>query len=36
MSRTPEEDDQIPIDRREFLRAGSLGAAALAAALLGV
>ena len=30
MSRPPEEDDQIPIDRREFLKVGGLGAAALA------
>lgn len=35
MSRSPGEDDQTPIDRRKFLKVGSLGAAALAAGAAG-
>ena len=31
MSNTPQDDNQVPIDRRKFIRVGSLGAAALAA-----
>jgi hypothetical protein len=35
MNRPPEDDDRTQIDRREFLRVGGLGAAALAAGVAG-
>jgi len=35
MSRSPHDDDQTPIDRRKFIKVGSIGAAALAAGAAG-